>query len=67
MTSIFPGRSSLSGRRIRVTRPREQAAALCHKLAALAAEPIPFPTIEIVPMGNYAALEDALRQLGPYQ
>ncbi len=66
MRGTFPGRSSLAGRRILVTRPREQAAALCHKLSALGAEPIPFPTIEIAPMSNYAALDDALRQLDQY-
>ena len=66
MTGKVPGRSSLAGRRILVTRPRQQAAALCIKLAALGAKPISFPTIEIAPIGDYAALDGALRQLDQY-
>ena len=39
----------LTGKRILVTRPRAQSADLCDRLAALGAEPIVFPTIEIAP------------------
>jgi uroporphyrinogen-III synthase len=57
----------LSGRRILVTRPRAQAADLCDRLAALGAEPILFPTIEIAPMADYAALDKAIANLGNYR
>ncbi len=59
-------RTSLTGKRIVVTRPRAQASALCGKIAALGAEPILFPTIEIAPMDDYAALDNAIRQLRQY-
>lgn len=58
--------SPLRGKRILVTRPRAQAADLCDKLAVLGAEPIPFPTIEIAPMADYAALDNAIRNLEKY-
>ena len=59
-------RASLTGKRILITRPRAQAAALCDKLAALGAEPIPFPTIEIAPLEDYAALDNAIGLLSQY-
>jgi uroporphyrinogen-III synthase len=58
---------SLAGKRILVTRPRAQAADLCDKLAALGAIPIQFPTIEIAPLDDYAALDDAIARLADYQ
>jgi uroporphyrinogen-III synthase len=58
--------SALTGKRILVTRPRAQAANLCDKLAALGAEPIPFPTIEVAPMDDYAALDEAIANLERY-
>jgi uroporphyrinogen-III synthase len=66
MTGPLSYHQSLARRRILVTRPRRQAATLCDKLAALGAEPILFPTIEIAPMGDYAALDEALRHLDQY-
>ena len=59
--------TSLTGKRILVTRPRAQAADLCDKLAALGAEPILFPTIEIAPMDDYSALDQAIAALDKYQ
>jgi uroporphyrinogen-III synthase len=59
--------SSLTGKRIVITRPKAQAAALADKLAALGAEPIIFPTIQIAPVDDYAPLDAALGQLGQYQ
>ena len=56
----------LSGRRILVTRPRAQAADLCDKLAALGAEPILFPTIEIAPLEDRAPLDRAIAGLSSY-
>jgi len=58
--------TSLTGKRILVTRPRAQAADLCDKLAAHGAEPILFPTIEIAPMDDYSALDEAIRNLNQY-
>jgi uroporphyrinogen-III synthase len=60
-------RQSLAGKRILVTRPRAQAADLCDKLAALGAEPILFPTIEIAPVDDYSALDQAIAALDKYQ
>lgn len=59
--------TSLTGKRILVTRPRAQAADLCDKLAALGAEPILFPSIEIAPMDDYSALDQAIAALDKYQ
>ena len=59
--------TSLTGKRILVTRPRAQAADLCDKLASLGAEPILFPTIEIAPMDDYSALDQAIAALDKYQ
>ncbi len=57
----------LTGKRILITRPRAQAADLCDKLAALGAEPILFPAIEIAPMDDYSALDRAIAALDKYQ
>jgi uroporphyrinogen III methyltransferase/synthase len=56
----------LGGKRILVTRPRAQAADLCDRLSALGAEPILFPTIEIAPLEDYAALDRAIADLPEY-
>jgi len=56
----------LAGRRILITRPRAQAADLCARLAALGAEPIVFPTIEITPLEDTALLDRAIDQLSTY-
>jgi uroporphyrinogen III methyltransferase/synthase len=59
--------TSLTGKRIVVTRPRVQAADLSDKLAALGAIPIRFPTIEIAPLQDYTALDQAIARLANYQ
>jgi uroporphyrinogen-III synthase len=56
----------LAGKRILVTRPRAQAADLCARLAALGAEPIVFPTIDIAPLEDTSLLDRAIDQLGRY-
>lgn len=57
----------LFGKRILVTRAREQASALSEKLRLLGAEPIEFPTIRIeAPADGYAALDELLQTLAPY-
>jgi uroporphyrinogen III methyltransferase/synthase len=52
----------LFGKRILVTRAREQASELARRLAELGAEPIEFPTIRIAPLDDYAQLDAALAQ-----
>jgi uroporphyrinogen-III synthase len=63
-TSSTPQDHVLQGKRILVTRAREQASDLERQLQAVGAVPLAFPTIRIVPpTDNYAALDAALRQL----
>ncbi|HET8853533.1 MAG TPA: uroporphyrinogen-III synthase, partial [Ktedonobacteraceae bacterium] len=56
---LFP----LQGKRILVTRTRQQAGALSERLRALGAIPIEFPTIHIVPPQDWEPLDSALRRL----
>lgn len=56
----------LSGRRIVVTRPREQAQRFIDLLEQQGAEVIEFPTIEIAPMASYERLDAAIDQLTNY-
>lgn len=50
----------LFGKRILVTRAREQASEFSRMLRELGAEPIEFPVIRIAPLDDYRALDDAL-------
>jgi uroporphyrinogen III methyltransferase/synthase len=59
-------RLPLFGRRVVVTRAREQAEPLCSKLRALGADAIEMPTIEIVPAPDYAPLDRAIEELAGY-
>ena len=63
MTSLLP----LAARRILVTRARHQAGKLSSELAALGAEVIEIPAIEIVPPASWDPLDAALRNLSQYQ
>lgn len=56
----------LFGRRIVVTRARDQAAAFAERLEEEGAEVIQFPTIAPVPLEDYAALDAALDRLRDY-
>ena len=57
----------LAGKRIVVTRAREQASEFAAALEARGAEPIEFPLIRIVPPPDtYAALDAAVTRLGTY-
>jgi uroporphyrinogen-III synthase len=56
----------LAGKRILTTRTRQQASSLAAQLEALGAIPIAIPTIEIVPLQSYAALDAAIRQLDTF-
>lgn len=59
--------NELTGKRILVTRPRAQAAALIDRLAALGAEPVIFPTIEISALADTSLIDQAITQLNTYQ
>jgi uroporphyrinogen III methyltransferase/synthase len=56
----------LLGKRIVVTRARQQASELVTRLADLGAECLEYPTIKVVPSGNLAPLEDAINHLSDY-
>jgi uroporphyrinogen III methyltransferase/synthase len=56
----------LFGRKIVVTRSREQASDLSDRLRRLGALPIEFPTIEILPPENYDELDHCATRLGEY-
>ena len=57
----------LFGKRVLVTRAREQASALSDRLRLLGAEVIEFPTIQIAPpVDHYAALDVALAKIASY-
>jgi len=59
-------RLPLFGRRIVVTRARDQAGALSARLQALGAEVIEIPTIEIQPAPDYEPLDRAIANLASY-
>jgi uroporphyrinogen-III synthase len=56
----------LSGRRVVVTRPEEQAEGLCSRLRALGAEPVEFPVIAIAPPETGGPLDQAIARLSSY-
>lgn len=53
----------LAGKRVLVTRTREQAGALSESLLAVGAQPVELPVIRIVPPEDWAPLDRALRAL----
>ncbi len=57
----------LSGKRIIVTRSRDQASTLAELLAREGAEAIELPTIQIAPLADDTLLHKAVRQLSSYQ
>ena len=59
-------RRPLFGRRIVVTRTREQASELSRQLLELGAEVLEIPTIRIVPPDDKHSLVDALKGIGEY-
>jgi uroporphyrinogen-III synthase len=56
----------LAGRRIAITRPPEQAAALAERLEALGARTVPLATIAIAPIEDPSALDAAITNLAGY-
>ncbi|BBB90254.1 MAG TPA: uroporphyrinogen-III C-methyltransferase [Methylomusa anaerophila] len=57
----------LFGKKVLVTRAREQASLLTAELAMLGADCIEAPAIKIVPPESFAALDKAIGQLADYQ
>ncbi|MDE0029618.1 MAG: uroporphyrinogen-III synthase [Deltaproteobacteria bacterium] len=58
-----PAGAPLSGQRILITRPREQAGVFVRGVEALGAHAVVFPTVEILPLADTAALDQAIRGL----
>lgn len=58
---------ALHGKRVLVTRSREQISTLSQQLRERGAEVIELPTIEIVPVTDYTQLDTAINRLGNYQ
>ncbi len=56
----------LFGKRVLVTRPREQAAELVERLEAMGAEAIEAPMIRILPPDDYAPLDEACARAGAF-
>jgi uroporphyrinogen-III synthase len=56
----------LAGKRILITRTRQQASSLAAQLEAIGAVPVAIPAIEIVPPETYAPLDAALRRLDTF-
>ena len=59
-------RLPLFGKRIVVTRAREQAVSFAARLRTLGADAVELPSIEIAPAADYAALDEAIGRLGAY-
>ena len=57
----------LFGKRVLVTRAREQASDFAARLAGLGAECIEFPTIAVVPPVSWENLDRAIESIGRYQ
>src|SRR5205085_3196568 len=56
----------LFGKRVLVTRPREQAAELVDRLEAMGAEAIEAPMIRIAPPDDYGPLDEACKRAGTF-
>lgn len=57
----------LFGKRVLVTRSREQAGALSSLLREIGAEPVEVPVLEVVPPESFDPMDEAIRRLGSYQ
>ncbi len=58
--------SGLEGKRVLITRPRAQSAAVIERLNQLGAVPVVFPPIEIAPLEDFSLLDQAIRALPSY-
>ncbi len=59
-------RRPLFGKRVLMTRAKEQAGELADRLAGYGAEPIEAPTIKIVPPLDWAPVDQAISEIGTY-
>lgn len=57
----------LFGKRVLMTRAKEQAAELAESLAAYGAEPVEAPTIGIAPPADWTAVDRAIGSIGTYE
>jgi len=53
----------LFGKRVLVTRSREQASALSEAIEALGGEPLEFPTIRVVPPDDFSPMDRAIEEI----
>ena len=58
--------ANLNGKRVVITRPRHQAAALMEQIQERGGQPICIPVIEIKPLEDFTQLDQALRQVQTY-
>lgn len=56
----------LSGLKIAVTRPREQASGLAQGIQRIGGKPLLFPLLEITPVGDTQALRELVQQIATY-
>ncbi len=66
MSSPATARKPLAGKRVLITRAKEQAGKLSGELRALGATVLEIPSIEIRPPQSYRPLDAALRNIGEY-
>jgi uroporphyrinogen III methyltransferase / synthase len=66
LTKSTLNRMPLKGKKILITRAREQSAGFAEELRKLGAEVVPFPTIEIVPPFRWDGLDHAIDRLKSY-
>jgi len=59
-------KAPLLGKTVIVTRAREQASDMVRRLTDLGASCLEFPTIEVVPPGDWAPLDQAIKHLDQY-
>jgi uroporphyrinogen III methyltransferase/synthase len=59
-------RRPLFGKRVLMTRAKEQAGELAARLAGYGAEPVEAPTITIVPPPDWAPVDQAISEIGTY-
>jgi uroporphyrinogen III methyltransferase/synthase len=65
-TLVWWEKAPLFGKRVLVTRAREQAGELASALRAAGAEPVVLPMIRLAPPSSYAELDHALERLSEY-
>jgi uroporphyrinogen III methyltransferase/synthase len=68
LTALSPprGEGGVRGKKILITRARDQSSEFATQLKRLGAEVIEFPTIEILPPSSWKGLDRAIRQLKSY-